>query len=353
MTTAQLTRIPDELMRGGLTDEQELFFPECPSDPEMRESTSVWLFEDNGEFAFPRFGIEAQASSWDNRMVQGNFAFADGRVLNGVGMGAAHSPFGADGRPTILGAGPVSFHMIEPFRKWRVQWDGPVVDGHVDDMIHGRDGSGKVIPAKFEGELTMVTPCWVQDLRPEAVAKLSPEEQIEAANMGIGWRLEHLFLAEGSFTVDGATRTFTGRGSRIKRQSVRPLAGFRGHVWQSAVFPDGRAFGFIAYPPREDGSEGYNDGYIFQDGKMYPAKATRIPWLRRLTGSGDDVTLELTSELGVTRIGGVTTLNTFKAKSPDLLGLNLQQGGVRYDWDGQVAYGMIERSSHDSLVTYG
>jgi hypothetical protein len=345
--------ISDALMSGGLSPEQELFFPECPSDPEMRESTSVWLYEENGAFAFPRFGIEAQASSWDNRMVQGNFAFADGRILYGHCMGAAHSPFGPDGRPTILGAGPVSFEMIEPFRKWRTRWDGQAVDGHVDDLIYNRLDTSKVIPVKFEVELTMVTPCWVQDLRPEAVAKMSPEEQIEAANMGIGWRLEHLFRGEGTFTVDGKTRDFKALGSRIKRQSVRPLAGFRGHCWQSAVFPDGRAFGFIAYPPRDDGSEGYNDGYIFQNGKMYPAKAVRIPWLRRIVGAGDDATLELESELGRTRIEGVTTLNTFRTGSPELNGLNLQQGGVRYTWDGQTAYGMIERSSNDSLVTFG
>jgi hypothetical protein len=34
-------------------------------------------------------------------------------------------------------------------------------------------------------------------------------------------------------------------------------------------------------------------------------------------------------------------------------GLNLQQSGVLYDWDGQQAYGMIERSAHESLTTIG
>ena len=30
--------------------------------------------------------------------------------------------------------------------------------------------------------------------------------------------------------------------------------------------------------------------------------------------------------------------------NPDIGGLNLQQGGARYSWDGQGSYGMIERS---------
>jgi hypothetical protein len=345
--------ISDTLMMGGLGREHELVFPAAPDDPEMRESMSVWLYEENGDFAFPRFGIEAEARSWDNRRVQGNFAFRGGRILNGAGMGAAHSPFGPDGRPTVLGAGPLAFRCIEPFRKWHVSWDGPAIDGTVEQQIANTLDKGNLTPVKFEVELTMVTPGWVQDLRPAAVAKMSPAEQVEAANMGIGWRIEHLFRGEGSLTIDGQTRDFRAIGSRIKRQSVRPLTGFRGHCWQSALFPDGRAFGYIAYPDREDGSPGYNDGYVFQDGIMHPARAVTIPWLRRVIGEGDDATLELESALGVTRIRGSTALNTFRVNNPDLPGLHLQQGGVRYDWDGRIAYGMIERSSSSSLVMIG
>ena len=339
-------------MTNGLTPEHDLVFPHCPDDPEMRESSSIWLYEESGAFAFPRVGIEAEASSWDNRRVQGNFAVAGGRILNGAGMGAAHSPFGADGRPTVLGAGPLAFTCIEPFRKWRVTWDGPVIDGTVEQQIHNRLDASKRVPLKFDVELEMATPAWVQDLSPAAVAKMSEADAIEAANMGIGWRLEHLFRAKGMFELDGVRRAFSGVGSRIKRQSVRPLAGFRGHCWQSALFPDGRAFGYITYPPRADGTA-LNDGYIFQNGKMYPAKAVKIPWLRRIVGEGDDASLELESELGITRIEGVTALSTFRVGNPDIGGLNLQQGGVCYRWDDQVAYGMIERSSHESLTTIG
>ena len=34
-------------------------------------------------------------------------------------------------------------------------------------------------------------------------------------------------------------------------------------------------------------------------------------------------------------------------------GLNLQQGAGLFTWDGQRAYGMVERSSHESLTTFG
>jgi hypothetical protein len=337
---------------GGLTPDHELVFADRPPNPEMRESTSVWLYEENGAFAFPRFGIEAEASSWENPQYQVNFAFPGGRILGSRGRGAKTSPFGPEGRPTVLGAGPLSFHCIEPFHKWVTTFEGLAVDGTVDEQIERRLDPNRLVPVGFEVQLTMVTPCWVQDLRPEIVAQMSKADAIDAANMGIGWRLEHLFRGEGSLTIDGRSRTFKSVGSRIKRQSVRPLAGFRGHCWQSAVFPDGRAFGFIAYPPREDGTA-YNEGYVYQDGRMYSARAVKIPWLRRIVGEGDDASLELESELGITRIHGVTAPSTFRVGNPDIGGLNLQQGGVKYTWDGQAAYGMIERSSHESLTSIG
>lgn len=334
---------------GGLAADKDLMFPARPDDPEMRESASIWLFEENGAFGFPRIGIEAEAASWDDRRYTANFAFADGRILNADGKGPAPSPIGADGRATILGAGPVTFVCVEPFRKWIARFDGEATDSHVERQIARKVDRDKRTPLRFEAELEMVTPAWVQDNSPERVAKMSEAEAIEAANMGIGYRIEHLFRAEGRFEIDGQVRDFKAVGSRIHRQSVRPLAGFRGHCWQSAVFPDGRAFGYIAYPPREDGSEAYNDGYIYLDGRMIPARATRSPWLRRAVTSGDDVSLELESELGVTRIEGVTALSTFRIGNPDMGGFNLQQSGARYNWDGQTAYGMIERSSPGTL----
>jgi len=337
-----------EQMTNGLTPEHDLFFREKPDDPEMRESTSVWLFEENGEFGFPRIGIEAEAKSWDDRAFQANFALGGGRILDGNGRGPAPSPLGPDGRPTILGAGALSFRCIEPFRRWTMCFDGPAVDGTVEQQIAKTLDREKTTPVRLEAEMEMVTPAWVQDNSPEKVAKMSEAERAEATSMGLGWRLEHTLRGQGTLTLDGETREFRLVGSRIKRQSVRPLVFFRGHCWQSAVFPDGRAFGFITYPPGDDGKEPYNEGYIFQDGKMIPARATRIPWLRRLVGEGDDVSFELESELGTTRIEASTRLTTFKIMGKDEglpVEFNLQQGGARYTWDGMTSYGMIERST--------
>jgi hypothetical protein len=336
---------------GGLAPEQDLVLPGRPDNPEMRESASLWLFEESGAFAIPRMGIEAVASNWDSHRFDANIAFASGRVLRASGFGPVPSPTGDDGRPTVLGAGPLTFKCQAPFRAWQATFDGAALDGDVTRQIHNAMDPECQRPVKIDLAMTMEVPAWVQDNAPDKLAGLDADEVADAGFMGIGYRLEQLYRAEGTLQIDGETRNFKGTGLRIHRQSVRPLGGFRGHCWQSALFPDGRAFGYIAYPPREDGSESYNEGYIYQDGVMYPARAVKIPWLRNIVGQGDDVTLELESELGLTRIRGTSALSTFRIGNPDIGGLNLSQGGAHYTWDDQQAYGMIERSSHESLTT--
>lgn len=342
----------DEEFRGGLAPEQDLVLPGKPDNPEMRESVSVWLFEENGAFAFPRGGIEAEAALWDNRRFQANFSFADGRVLDGAGQAPPPSPIGADGRPTIIGAGPLVFQCIDPFKRWTMRFDGPARNGTVAEQIGGGFGQRGQAQVRLDVDMTMVTPAWVQQTATDT-SNMSEAEAADAAAMGLGYRMEHLFRAVGTLHIDGRSHPFRGTGSRIHRQSIRSLTGFTGHCWLSAVFPDGRAFGMIVYPPRADGSEGHNEAYVYQNGRMYEARSIDTPFLRRIVDKGDELAITLESDLGISRITGTTLLSTFRVGNPDMMGLNLQQGGALYRWDDQTAYGMVERSSHDSLVSIG
>jgi hypothetical protein len=112
-------------------------------------------------------------------------------------------------------------------------------------------------------------------------------------------------------------------------------------VWQSAVFPSGRAFGFCHYGPYPDGTVRYREGYVFHSDTLIPAKVVDTPWMTTLQTSGQDVSFGLESSAGVAHIEAVTTQSTFSLAGP--IG-PLQQGIARYRWDGEEAYGMIERS---------
>ncbi len=340
-------------LSGGLTNERDLVFPSKPAEPEMRESTSVWFYEENGAFGFPRMGIEAEASSWNNRRLQAAFTFPDGRALNGAGMGAPPPAIDDNGRSSIIGAGPLTFRCIEPFRRWTMTYDGTALDGTVQEQIDRSYGKRGARQVRLHADMTMVTPAWVQETRLDD--SMSQVEKDNAAAMGLGFRFEHHFRAVGTFEIDGKSHEFRATGTRIKRQSIRRLEGFYGHCWLSAVFPDGSAFGSLAYPPRKDtnGELSYNDAVIYKNGRLYPARILKAPFLRRIVPAGDELLLELDSELGRTVIEGTTALNTFRIGNPDIGGLNLHQGGALFRWGNQKAYGMVERSTHESETSIG
>lgn len=328
--------------------------PSKPADPELRESASIWLFEENGKFAFPRLGIEAVGATWENHRYDGNFVFPGGRILRTSTYGKTHPTDGG-----VLGAGGLKFRCIEPFSKWAVSFDDTVCESTTAEQIAGRfrvfadqppPEGVKRTPIRFEVELESAAPGWTQDFRPDKLAALSEVEKIDAGLMGHGWRVEQTFRGEGQYTLDGETHAFRCVGNRIHRQSVRPMGAFRGHCWQAAVFPNGDAFGLCTYPPREDGTT-YNDAYVWRDGVWHKARAIDPPFLCRIMPEGDDVSVELEGDFGRTRIEGTTLLSSFHIGNPGVNGMNNQQGSVSYRWDGQEAMGMIERSLPMELCT--
>ena len=83
-------------------------------------------------------------------------------------------------------------------------------------------------------------------------------------------------------------------------------------------------------------------------GEMLPAKIVDTPWLARTQPDGEDVGFTMRTPRGEVRIEAETALSTFIPEREIAEGVTfptLQQGIARYRWDGEDAYGMIERST--------
>ena len=337
-------------LTGGLDAEREYGFPECPETPGMRDAVNMWVSDDRGALGLPRFAVEACAPDWDRHELQVNFGLADGRVYRLRGHRDSHPALDADGKATIFGTGPLAFRLVEPFRTWTATFRGQAQEMTTAAQIAG-NYDGAMVDLEFEVEATMAVPPWIQGtMVADAADKLA--NSIEGAFMG-GPRYEQLFRAAGAVRVHGEEHAFTGTGLRIRRQGVRDVSEFWGHAWQSALFPSGRAFGYIAYPPRPDGSASYNEGYVFSgDGELKPARVRTAPWLRTLTEQDEDVSLELETDDGIVRIEGETVFSTYEMGMPEYPNFPvLFQGGVRYRWDGEETYGMLERSTMRDRLT--
>ncbi|AEV76130.1 hypothetical protein MycrhN_5662 [Mycolicibacterium rhodesiae NBB3] len=352
-------------LTGGIDIQRELPFARRPDNPEMRDSVSFWTFDESGTVGLPRVGIEAVASNWEQHNVQVNVAFGDGRVYRLREDGASRPVEAADGRPTVLGAGPLAFTCVEPFDVWTMTFDGRAVATSSADLVAGRK-DGPLVDLRFEVEAKMAVPPWVQGaLQPEAGNQL--KTSIVGDLMG-GPRYEQLYRATGRVQVAGEEHSFTGSGLRIRRQGVRKLDGFWGHCWQSALFGSGRGFGYIAYPQRPDGEPAFNEGYLYLgdsagDGDLIPATVVEAPWLSRLQPLGEDVSVVLQTAKGTERIEGETVVSTHDITDPsdvppDMAKLlanwtfpALQQAGVRYRWNGEETIGMLERSIPKDQIT--
>lgn len=351
-------------LTGGIDPAREDVLTERPEHPDMKDSVSFWVSDDRGEVGLPRVGIEMTGANWDTPDIQVNVAFGDGRAYRlRQTCSSALPPHGPDGRPTVLGGGGLVFRCVEPFGVWTMSYEGKAKRTSSADLVKGVT-DGPLVDVAFEVEATMVVPPWEQGaLRADAGERL--KTSAEGAMMG-GPRYEQLYRATGSVTVDGGEpQRFTGSGLRIRRRGVRSLAEFRGHCWQSAVFPSGKAFGYIAYPPRPDGKPTFNEGFIFTgDGELVPARAVESPWLNRLQTRGEDVSFVLETADGRVSVGGETVTSTHDVHHNDnTYGMKalqqessssfpvLQQANVRYTWDGEETIGMLERSSMPDKIS--
>jgi prepilin-type processing-associated H-X9-DG protein len=145
-------------LTGGIDLEREYVFAERPDNPEMRDSVSFWVSDDHGGLGLPRVGIEAMAEHWEAHGLQVNLAFADGRAYRARQEWPAKGP---DGLPTVLGAGPLNFRCVEPFRTWTMSFDGSLVQTSTFDLMEGKK-DGPQVEVRFEVEATLAAPPWIQ-----------------------------------------------------------------------------------------------------------------------------------------------------------------------------------------------
>ena len=317
-----------------------------PSSPTYREGASIWLWDDAGRFGFPRVGIEAIGRNWETAFgVALCMGMPGGRLLL-ANRDEPPLPVGdSKGRPRVLGAGPLRFECLEPLARWRITFDGEVLAIDVNDFLAGgtprpvASDRTEEIALALEVDARMVTPPWVQGTF-EAEGDWVVGEQ----------RLEQLCSVTGTVTLDGEETPFTGGGLRIHRKGGNrsDYSDFYGHNWQSAVFPSGRAFGFIHYRPRPDGSVKYREGWLLDDGEIVPARVEKTPWMTDTQPNGEDVSFTLHTAKGSVRIAGETFVSAFRPPRPvgnEATFPLLHSGIAKYRWDDEVAFGMIERSA--------
>jgi hypothetical protein len=319
-------------LSGGMDPAVDEVAAEQPG-PQFMEGTNVWLWDDEGRITLPRIAVDAMGARWDEaHMISANAALPGGPVFVVRGSAPPHPAKDEQGQPRVRGAGPLRFECHEPFRRWRVTFDGLAGETTTDEQIAHRFGGPSAIPEptvrlRFDIGFEMTVAPWVK--------------------------------GSSSFAPPPETSRSTARRSRLRGGGLRihrkgtmqrsDYSDWMGHVWMSAQFASGRAFGINNFHPRPNGSVRFHEGWLLDEGEILPAKFVEAPWNTRWVSNGEDVSFTLRTKRGDVRIKGetyVTSVNptvqppTGRAAFP-----STQQGIVRFGWDAEDAYGMIERSS--------
>jgi hypothetical protein len=245
------------------------------------------------------------------------------------------------------------FTCIEPFRRWRVQFDGFGLHSSLDEMKQGRVREGKRQRFKVDLDVQCITPVWDAHT---ASASRSGKGSMED---GQSWATEHyeqLYSATGSVHLESGEVAFDGTGWRDHSRGPRGaelFSSFGGHVIAGCVFPEsGRAWGASRYWT-PDGTINLEGGYLV-DGKgvLEHVEVVEAPRLKELQMSGEPLEMVLRGSAGDSRFQFTTRRSLWMTMMEgSAVGADLSGPGMIYalnfgpcEWDGESGYVYIERS---------
>jgi len=312
-------------------------------DLAIGENHAFWVFDDEGDYALLNCHVQGGAGvgqgdppPWDTRRV----AFAIAAPHDRLFVDFAVSP---GTTADTLRVGGWTFECVEPFVRWNATYRGTP---RVTSTTETRDGimafEGERASFEADLELSMALPPWVLG----DFAEDRPGRYEGLSFIGIP-RYEQLYRVEGQIRHDGDAHQINGTGLRTHRYGTRSVTTMRGHSWLSAVFPSGRAFGLMRFPG-DNGEDLFREAWVAGPNGLVGAALIDSPWLTALDCVGEKWTVTLGAEAGPTEIHGETLACSYTMG----LGVNhapgslvLVHGMARFEWDGEVACGLIERSA--------
>ena len=258
----------------------------------------------------------------------------------------------------------VRYSCVTPFREWRYrveglpafatgddeQWDGTVEDETPDAIID------------FDLISTAAAPIWRNgSLTKEAQQMMAGDAGLWVAGRLTNgrhpdsYRYDQLVRVSGHIDTVQGNLLFEGVGLRSHVRGVRNLVGMAGTCWMSGLFPSGRGFGLLVNHAA-DGRDGYSEAYTTDGNKITPARILKYPLHHRDRKEGGFWIQLASDELGLVDIRGrdqrvfFWSMPEWGGQSPPRYGLDptagvvMKQALARYEWEGEIGYGLNERS---------
>lgn len=255
----------------------------------------------------------------------------------------------------------LSAKCIEPFKRWKVTFDGFAEHTSNADMQAGISPQGLRHRLVIDLDVEAIMPVW--DAHSSASAeggKGSMESQ--------GWAKEHyeqMYRATGTITVGTKTYPYDGIGWRD--HSRGPRGGnseenrgeegslgdaWGGHVIAGAVFPSGRSIIYSRYW-RPDGLINLEGGCVYEpNGDFHYAEVAEAPRLTKLQWKDEKLPVHLTWKGGELKATMTTARSIWTSMQKRIvIGKDLTDRGLMYvlnfgpiECNGEIGHMYIERS---------
>lgn len=263
----------------------------------------------------------------------------DGSVL------AQHGA-GRNSRGAIAAGDRLELECLEPFRRWRGRYTAPMHHLTGFEIVRGPAPDSELVDVVVDIETTSVAPPW--------------NTEGDWGEPPPALRYHQFYDSRGTVVVAGTPYAFAGLGFRSHSRRRRDMPGFAGHAIINGRFPSGRGFGMLRYRATADRPE-RGRGYLYVDGTFHDADVITWPHLDNAVLGGERLTIELQAPGHRAVLTAETIASAFVTPTPEarLYGARVGEGPgtvispafARYEWDGEIGYGGLERSALRSALS--
>ena len=335
-------------------------------DPEIVETFNTWVYDGNSNTGFNLYPLATPG-----RMETGVTVFLpDGRIARANYGGVA-----TFSDPACPASTHAALKCVEPFKRWTVTVNEmPVwMTNDEDNATRSITDMTPTTTISLEAELNMPAPPWINGaLLPESRQTLDERvggwfsNRLSAGFSPLAFRYDQLVEGRGEVRFEGRTYPIVGEGLKGHVRGVRRLDGMAGHTWAEGYSADGRrGFGVTMFP-RRGGGYLHSEGFLFQNGEVYPARVIHLSHVPRDPAQKAFVFELACDALGLVRILGEEkrvfwwTIDHWgswrtatRTETPTIAyGFNadaamiMRQGVARFTWEdgSDIGHGIVEQS---------
>ena len=328
----------------GLAPEAESVLEQAPSEPFWCENLLFALYDPTCDIGFwLHLGtVPNDWTMWEERVLV-LLPRGDGFLS----MWSFHRT-APERRPA---ASNLEFRCLDPFRRWRVVFDGYAVHTTEEQMIAGASPPGERRRLVVDLDIECVGGVW------DAAAAASGSHGSGSLDSQ-GWAKEHyeqLFRASGRVTAGAGEIDFEGVGWRDHSRGPRGSgagAAWGGHVIMGGLFPGGRGFILSRYWTPEGLITLEGGGVLEDDGLLNYAQVESSPRLAEFVPGGETLPVSLSWDSGRTDLECLTHRSLWTpmrkkyavAVDRTGTGLNYALNFSRCNWHGEEGWVYSERS---------